>query len=246
MNYQTQKFLVVLLLTFSTFTVYLVIVPKFNLGEIQSLFSIISSLSIGVALLAYFYKKKQDELIATAEQVTFFREEIITKWNSIQKDIKEKYSDFIFSKINLQAPDINFVKMEFSVNFDRQLSIFFDASKKYPDIYLDPILDKQILLLNAIEEFSLKVTRSKTDKNPVFESVYSAFVEIVEQNAVALLFVRDVRVGNPIYSATLSLYKTWQKNTQKTNFVKNLAKYGLIDNRQKEEIYKMRKRTLGI
>ncbi|MFA6077424.1 MAG: hypothetical protein WC724_00155 [Candidatus Paceibacterota bacterium] len=247
MNYKKIKlFSVILLTVFTSFLVYLVVFLKFGLNEIQSLFSIAGSLSIGVALLTYFYKKKQDELFATIDQITFFREKIILEWDEVQRYIKERNPGFISSRISLQNQTIDFIRKEFSVNFNRQLAIFFDAEKNYPDIWMDgTVLDKHILFLNMLEEFSLKVIYSKTDENPAFESIHNTFVEIVEKNAVALLFMREVKAGNQIYSTILSLYKSWQKKTDKVSFIKNLESFGFITKKQKETLYNKRKEKFG-
>jgi hypothetical protein len=247
MDYEKIKiFFIILLLIFSWFLLFLVIIFRFNLDEIQNLFSIVGSLSIGVALLTYFYKKKQDELFATIDQITFFREKIIPEWSMVQRCISEKNPDFVTSRIDLQNPTIDFIKREFSVNFKRQLEVFFDNQRNYPEIWIDGIiLDKHILFLNMLEEFSLRVVSLKTDKNSTLKAIHATFIEIVERNAVALLFMREVKAGNQIYSTTLSLYKSWQAKTDKVSFIKNLEKFGFISKKQKEEIYRKRKEDLG-
>ena len=214
-----------------------------RLDNIGKLFGIFGSFSLVIALFTYFYKRSQDNLLATVDQITFFREKVISEWDSTQKHIREKNSDFVFSRIELVEPDISIIKNKFSVNFNRQFSIFFNSEKIIEDSL---ILDKHIILLNLLEEFSLRVIHSKTIENPAFKSLHNAFVEIVEGNAVALLYMRDVKVGNSIYSTTLNLYNVWKKRSIKTNYVKNLEKYGLITKKQKEEIYKERQEKFNL
>lgn len=209
-----------------------------NLDILQKLFSIVGSLSLGVALAAYFYKKKQDETLATIEQIAFFREKIIPEWDKVNKAIKKKDQNYWFSRITLDKYNIEDIRKERSRNFDNQLSIFFDSSKIDVGAWLDnSILDQQIFLLNTFEEFSLKVNHFNTQQHPALNSVHSAFVEIIEKNAVSLFFVRDVIVDNPIYDATLSVYKNWEKKVNKSNFAKNLKKHGFITKAQLEEIF---------
>lgn len=219
---------------------------RFDIDFLQKIFSIIGSSSIGLALLAYLYRKKQDGLLATVDQITFFREKIIPEWDKLLKQIIQKHPQFVLSRVSLKNPTIECVKKELPINFERQISIFYDPQKNYPDIYLDPILDGHVLLLNMLEEFSLRVTHLKTAKNQAFGSVYSAFVEIVECNAVALLFMRDVKTCNPIYSAVLELYKSWQKEVKKTPMIiKSLEKHQLISGEQRKKFYKNRKEKYG-
>ncbi len=78
------------------------------------------------------------------------------------------------------------------------------------------------------------------------ESVYNAFVEIIESNAVALLFMRDIKTGNPIYSTLLELYRVWQKKIIKSPFIiKSLEKYEFIAKKQREDFYETRKEKFG-
>lgn len=252
MSYQKTKLvLTTLLFLFSVFVIFLTINFKFNVGELQNLFSIIGSFSIGLALITYLYKKQQDELSATIDQITFFREKIITEWNKLLKQIQVENPGFILSRIDLSNSTIDGIrneplKNEPSINFDRQLSVFFDPSKNYPDIYIKPALDGHILLLNMLEEFSLRVIHLKTKGNEAFVSVHNAFIEIVESNAVALVFMRDVKTCSPIYSAILELYNSWKNNVKKTPFIiKSLEEQGLINKKQKEDFYKLRKEKIG-
>ncbi len=59
------------------------------------------------------------------------------------------------------------------------------------------IVDQQIFLLNMIEEFSLRVEHLNTQQHPALSSVQAPFVDMVEKNAVALIFIRDVLMDNP-------------------------------------------------
>lgn len=102
-------------------------------------------------------------------------------------------------------------------------------------------LSQQISLLNLLEEFSLAVDHFKVNQHSALNSVRAAFVEIVEKNAVALIFVRDVIVANPIYSATLLLYGSWKKTVGKSNYLKNLERYGFITKEQREKVFKERR-----
>ncbi|MDB5254152.1 MAG: hypothetical protein JWL80_218 [Parcubacteria group bacterium] len=231
----------------SAFLISISIFFRFGLDELQKIFSIIGSFSLGVALLTYFHKKKQDELLATIDQITFFRKEIIPTYEEAHKFIQSKKSDFIISRINLETPTVAFIRENFSVNFNRQLSLIIDTAKNYPKVFIDTdILTKQVSILNLLEEFSLRVIHLNTHEHPALESIYNVFVEIVEVNAFALLYMREVQTANPIYSSVLKLYLIWIKRIRKPPFLmKGLENYGIITKKQKEDFYQMRRETKG-
>lgn len=231
---------------FSAFTFYLTFNQHFELPEMQSLFSIVGSFSIGLAVLTYFYKKKQDKLLATIDQISFFRKEIIPEWDLLQKRIINAHKDFIVSQISLETPTLEYAKKSKPENFKRQLSVFFNPEKQYPDVAIDPLLDGHIFLLNILEEFSLRVLHLGTSDDRALNSVHRAFVEIVEKNAVALTFMREIRGRGPLYSGILELYNLWKNKVQKTPFlIKSFEQHGLIGKKQREDFYKQRKRAAG-
>lgn len=219
---------------------------NFGLDTLQKLFSIVGSLSLGVALLTYYYKKKQDETLAVINQITFFREKIIPEALKVEKLILSKDSRYGFPRIEINGASIDEIRKDFSVNFEHQLKIFFDSTKENPSEWEDiEIRNTQTDLLNLLEEFSLKVSNFDIDKNLVLGSIYFAFIQIVEKYAVALFFVRDIQTGdNSIYAATLSLYHSWKPKTQKTDSLKNMHKYGLITKQQKEAIHKRKRESI--
>lgn len=220
---------------------------NYGLDVLQKIFSIVGSFSLGVALLTYFNKKKQDEVLASIDQITFFREKIIPEWDAVKKVINNKDPEFQFSRIKFDQSNIENIKEKFSANFDRQLSIFFNASILNQNKWIDnSILDRQVFLLNMIEEFALKVSHLKTSRSQALKAVHGAFVEIIEQNAVALIFMRDVVVSSSvIYSATLELYFSWKDEEEKSNYIKNLAKFGFITREQKDEAYKRKRENIS-
>lgn len=158
----------------------------------------------------------------------------------------KKDPQFVVSRISLKKPSIVEIKEELPTNFDRQLEIFFDAKTAYPSFILDAkILDRQITLLNLLEEFSLKVLARGTTSSPVLKALHNVFVETVEQNSVALLFVRDLKNTPPTYESILSLYRAWVDGTTKTVLIKNLYSAGLINKEQKDYFYTVRREEKG-
>lgn len=237
-------FLVIIFVTISILIFLYTFYYEENLDTIQKIFSIIGSFSLGIALVSYLYKKKLDETLTAINQINFFREKIIPEWTNLIEQIKNKDKSFWFSRINLTnyktVNDIKDIRNNFSRNFDNQLSIFF---KNSIDIQQDDnILNYYIKLLNIMEEFSIRVYHFKTVQHQVLVSVYAPFIEIIEKNAVALIFIRDIINSNGTYSNTLSLYKSWANKVKKINYVNNLEKYGFITKNQKEEIFKKQRK----
>lgn len=214
---------------------------RFNLDVLQKVFSIAGSLSLGIALAAYLTKKKQDGSIAAIEQIAFFRKEIIPKYKKIIEEIKRKNENYVFSRIKLDRPTIEFIREKYPVNFERHASLFLNDLSGFNGGSLlsdQKFLDEQIELFNMLEEFSLRANHFGTEQHKALDSVRAAFVEIIEQNAVALIFVRDVINGSKIYSTTLSLYNTWKDSVNKVKLIKKLEENGFITKEQREELYK--------
>ena len=223
----------------AAFLISVAIYFAFDLDTLQKLFSILGSLSLGVALAAYFYKKNQDKDIAAIEQISFFRREIIPEWDKVSKILRSKNSSYIFSRIRLKEFSIEFMREHYPKNFKDQLNIFFnDPGDSSKDLWDANILDPQVVLFNMLEEFALRVLHFKTNNHQALNSVRNAFIEIIEKNAVALIFVRDIVTGNPIYSATLQLYLSWNQNLSRTYALERLEKHGLITGDQLEKIAK--------
>lgn len=249
MNYKKLTIIASIITIFLVFwLLYLILKFNFSLEEIQGVFTIIGSFSIGLVLITYINNNRQSEIMATIDQISFFREKIIVGWDEFQIFIlKNINSKFIFSRISLEKPEFIFIKKEYEVNFNRQISIILDTQKEYPNVFFNSdIIGKHVFLLNLIEEFALRVLSLKTSGNQILESVKNAFIQIVEYNAVALLFIRDVRDYNKSYAGILELYNIWKKDVKDNMFIiKSLEKNQLITKKQREEFYKNRKEKFG-
>jgi len=216
----------------------------FNLETLQKLFSIIGSSSLGVALAAYFYKKKQDKDVAAIDQISFFREKIIPEWDKVSKIFREKNPRYIFSQIRLNEFTIAFMRKHYSRIFKNQLNMFFNDIETNSEIWDAKVLDPEIILFNMLEEFSLKVLQFKTYQHQALNSVRAAFVDIIEKNAVALIFIRDIIAGDNIYFATLQLYDFWKKDINRTYLLERLEKHGFITKERLEVILQKNEKKL--
>ncbi len=199
-----------------------------DLSTIQEITSIIGSFSLILAVSTYYYKKRQDTTLATIDQVKFFRETVIPKWSEVIKIVHAKHTAYGFPPIKIEKNSFSGLKTSSAVKFNKQLSIFFDKTKLPMSPIDNSILDEQIFLLNMVEEFSLRVDHLKTINHSALESTYYTFCELVEKNAVALFFMRDIVTNNPIYSSTLKLYAQWESRVNSPDMMENLRKNNLL------------------
>jgi hypothetical protein len=243
-NLKSTLYFIFILL--GVFIFYCTAILKFDLANLSSLFSIISSLSIGVAIVAYFYQKNKDEFSAAIDQISFFRQDIINEaGQQALNKIRQKEPNFVISRISLAEPSLEIIKAKFLVNFNRQLDVFFKIQDNGLISLDSEVLNSQVFLLNMLEEFSLRVIHLNTINNPALKPLHGTFIELVEQNADALLFMRDIKVGQSIYVEILKLYNMWRDDSENQNLIKNLLAHGLITEKQKKEFYKSRRENHG-
>lgn len=221
-----------------------------NLDSTQKVFSILGSFSLGVAVLAYFYKKRQDETLAAIEQISFLRKEIIPQCKAVDDKIKNKNKAYNFCRIRPTEYSMKALveDEDISLNFNTQLSAFYDRSDKDASKWITDgeILYEQATLLNMLEEFSLRVQHFKTLNHQALISVNGAFVEIIEKNLVALFFIRDITNASSVYDNVLLLYKSWKDLTEKPNILKNLKKHGILSKKQADELYDERRKRFTL
>jgi len=190
---------------------------KLGLDGLQKLYSAIGSLSILLALASYWYKKDQDTIIAAIEQVSFFRKEIIPEYDELTKFIKYRNKNYLFTRIELDESTIDFIKKKSPKESLAQINVSIQPNNE--------VLDKQIILFNILEELALKIIHFKTQEHEALNSIKSSFVQIIEQNAAALLFEKDIVNGNNIYSQTLFIYNLWKDEIDRTSIDDRVKKF---------------------
>ena len=179
----------------------MVYIWQFDLSEVQTLFSVFSSLSIGVAVLTYIEKKDKDSTASTIELISFFRKEIIDINNEfIRKTRTLNGKDVQFPKIKLDNPDIKYIKEKYPKEFKIQIEL-----KKEWEIW-----SMQTSILNALEEMALKVYNLNISNHLALSSIKAPFVELMERHAVVLLEQRQIITGLPSYGSALNLYQEWK------------------------------------
>lgn len=182
-----------------------IILPN-GLDIIQKLFSIIASFSLFIALAGYLYKKRQDEILAAIDQISFFRQEIIPAHDRLVKEIRKKDPSFLPSYI----VGFDFKKYSKEATSQRKVNELLDADG------IRSIFNQQIEIFNMIEEFSLKVEYLNTKSHPSLICIKDAFIKTMEENAYSF-FIKRAEVGNTIYSTTFKLYNLWEKEVDRTN-----------------------------
>jgi hypothetical protein len=175
----------------------------FNLDVLQKTTNIMSSLSIFIALAAYFYSRKKDKNTLVIEQISFFRKEALLKGDEFTQFVRvTKGKDYNFSRVRLDEPTIDFVKKNHQEESQEQINII-----KLPDT-----LPKQVQLLNILEEFALRVLYGETAKYNALNALKSPYIELVELNAIVLLQQREFISGKQTYLNVLKLYDLWKND----------------------------------
>lgn len=200
--------------------VYITIPSKFNLDAIEKVFSIIGSLSILIALATYYYTQSQDWNTAAIDQISFLRKEVIPQHDEVASITKQYFPQYLFPLINIKVPTAEFMREHFVDAARQQLEVV-----GYQKDGKAPIFIEQIKLFNCLEEFALKVLHYKTQDHEALNSAKSAFVLSIEQNAAALVFEREVIVGNNVYPATLALYNIWEGEVERVSVPERLAAF---------------------
>jgi len=196
-----QEYKISISLIISALFISVAIWLKPSLEFIESMFSIVGSLSVAVALAAYLNKKHQDVTAAAIDQISFFRKEIIFANEEFVNFVREKKGkDFVFYRVGLDEPSIDYTRKKFG----RESLMQADLIKE-----LDTLL-KQTAILNMLEELSLRVLHLKTINHPALSSIMAPFVELVEIHAVILLFHREISTGTPTYSSIIKIYLEWK------------------------------------
>ncbi len=173
-----------------------------TLNLINTIANMVVAISASVALFTYVYNKRKDNILAVVDQVSFFREKVLSSGDLYINYVKAREKNYDFSRITLDIPDMKVITEKHSPEVQKQV----DLLKKYGD----ELFLMQVNHLNIIEELSLRILYSKTLNHKAFNSVKPTFVQLVEMSAYILMHERDILAGNQIYSGTLDLYSKWK------------------------------------
>ncbi len=175
---------------FVGFLLGIIILFKLSLDTIQKIFSILSSCSIFIALLAYTNQKRREENTSAMEQVSLFRKEIIPKMEELNKLIFKYFPTYKHKKIDLKA---DFKKTD----------EYNERGRLYSEI---SIRNKQIDLLNLMEEFSIKIIHLGIMMHPALIPVRNLFKKVVEENIYILVKLEE---NESSYPSIFLIYKEW-------------------------------------
>jgi hypothetical protein len=186
---------------FSSLFISLCILIEYKLDTLQKIFSIFGSLSLIIALTSYFYKKNQDKTMAVLDQISFFRKEIIIANDEFINFVRDKKGkEYTFARVRLDEPTIEYTRN----NYIKESQIQVDLVKELNT------LPKQSLILNMLEEMSIKILHQKTTDHHALNSIKAPFIELIEINAIVLLMQRNIFTGIPTYSSILEIYSKWK------------------------------------
>ncbi len=180
-----------------------------TLNLINTMANVVIAISAIVAVITYFNNKNKDNVLAVADQVSFFRERVLSEGNKFMMLVRETDKEYEFSRIRLDEPVIKVINDKYQKEVFAQL----DLIKKHKDVFL--IL--QVNCLNLAEELALRVIYSKTYDHKALNSIKPAFIQLIEMTALVLMQEREVVTGNQIYSATLELYSKWKDSVDRSS-----------------------------
>lgn len=215
-----KKYLLEISILSSAIFISLMILLEYNLNTLQGIFGIISSSSIGVALYTYSQKIKQDKLFASTEQISFFRKEIIPASDNFLKMLMKDahLNSYQPSNLRLSHPTLVYVKNH-----------YFDESRKQMDFLVliekDRDLNSALIqLLNAMEEFSLRIIYSETINHDSLKSLKETFINLAEQNAMKIILMHEISSNKNYYNGILDLYGHWEPEFNRTPPMERLQK----------------------
>lgn len=182
---------------------YIIFEPQvFNWFDFfQTVAALITAGSIIFALREYRYKKEQDKKLAIADQISFFRTEVIPKYTEFIKFVRSKKGDgYVFKRVQIDDPTVKYTREHYLTESQEQASILKECDT----------LQKQTDILNLLEEISIRIMNFDTTKHDSLNSIKTPFIEMVEVNAVMLLLQRNIITGDKTYTSILNLYGIWK------------------------------------
>lgn len=180
-----------------------------TLNLINTMANIVIAVLAFVAVFTYFYNKDKDNILAVVDQVSFFREKVLSEGNNFIRFVRDKDKDYIFSRIKLDDPTTKTIKEKYKSEVTAQVNLIKTYGKHLQSLQID--------CLNLLEEFSLRVIYSETYTHRAFNSVKPLFIELVEMLALQLMTQREIITGNQAYSATLKLYSKWKDEVDRSS-----------------------------
>ncbi len=175
---------------------------------------IVTAGSFVVAIAAYFLQKWQNKMSSIADQISFFRLEILVKNTTLHDLIKSIDPTYKYPRLNLDIPTINASRVKYP-----------NKSKEQADLTKqdERILTCQISLLNTMEELAIRVIYLKTKKHIALNSIRSSFVQLVEENMVILLMMREVIGVKSNFQHVINLYLFWKDGVDRRTSAERMA-----------------------
>lgn len=194
-----KLYFVIGLAVLAVFLNSLVIFANFNLDEIQSLFSIIGSASVGLALMVYVETKDREVTTAAIDLVSLFRKEIILETDQFIIEVKSRFPKYSFPRVRLTDSNMQTARINYSAELTEQENLC-----KNQDLF-----SKQTVILNLLEEVSLRITNFGAINHPALNSIRATFIQTVETSAWVLLRQKEIYAGYPMFETILEIYRRW-------------------------------------
>jgi len=174
-----------------------------GLDVLQKIAGISAMLFGSFAVWQYFQKQKNDTLLATLDQVSFFRKEIIRS--------DEDYMDFVKQNEGFKDYTPVRIPLKHSFSLEDLIRVYPKEVKMHIKLFLlgNGQL-KQLEILNLLEDFSLRVIHLGTMEHVALKCIMPRFVNMVEENTFILLFIREYSRDDHLFGATIKLYSFWE------------------------------------
>jgi hypothetical protein len=149
-----------------------------------------------------------------SEQLSFFRKEVLAPFEEMSKLMSNGDPDYEFSKIKLLDYSIKSIAQNYSKEFTIQQEFYKDLE----------ISSKQISVLNAMEELSIRIVHSKTYNHEALSTLKDSFIDVIEVCAFTLITTNTIVTQGTVYNYMMSLYKEWKPLQDQTTINERIDK----------------------
>lgn len=179
---------------------------------------VITGVVASLAVTSFIYQQRKDKTLSSREvtslaieQVAFFEEEILQRYENICEAIKLKDGAFDIKLMlaeNIRHFSVEWMYANYPKSYSYQARLLPEKGEK--------LIDNRVLIgfLNKVELLSLRITHFDTLNHPSLICIKDSYVQIVESFAAHML---SIRIKNPnFYEATKIVYMKWKDEIDRT------------------------------
>ncbi|HEY1041612.1 MAG TPA: hypothetical protein VGE63_02720 [Candidatus Paceibacterota bacterium] len=194
----------ILLIASGIFFISALFLDIYLLDVLEKIATIVAAVSFFTAVLQFQYLQKKDKQDSIFKILSFFRENVLSEYNKLVKEVPVKFPDYKFKLIRFKRRE----------SLDEIFAREWENAKAQSQLLEREINTFQLNLLNVLEEFSLRVIELKLEENNIISCLKYAFVRAVEENTISLLVQRIIITDDEkLYNGILTLYEMWRDQT---------------------------------